>query len=97
VKCSRKNLHKRQSIYTRELKILYHQLKKKYCKEHDLKIVAIQIKINKEKIIIFSIYRASSGNFDYFLNKLDYILHSFHRYKLEFIICGNKYKLSANY
>jgi hypothetical protein len=33
----------------------------KHCKEHDIEIVDIQLKLNGEKIIILSIYRASVG------------------------------------
>jgi hypothetical protein len=33
----------------------------RYCKEQDLEIAAIQIKISKDKIIICSIYRGSMG------------------------------------
>ena len=43
----------------------------KYCKEQDIEIAAIQIKLNNKKVIIFCVYRAPSGNYDYFLNKLD--------------------------
>jgi hypothetical protein len=74
-------------IYIREdLKLSTINLHK-YCKEQDLEIAAIQIKINEVKIIIFSIYRAPSGNFNYFINKLDHVLNSFFKYNLEFIIC----------
>jgi hypothetical protein len=58
----------------------------KYCKEQDFEIAAIQINLNRDKIIIFRIYRAPSGNFDYFLNKLDNILNSLNKYNSEFII-----------
>jgi exonuclease III len=61
----------------------------KYCEEQHLEIAAIQIKINKNKLIIFSIYRAPAGNFEYFLEKLDYILNLHYRHNLEFIICGD--------
>jgi exonuclease III len=59
----------------------------KHCKEQDIEIAAIQIRLNKKNVIIFSIYRAPSGNFDYFLNKLDTILNSLHNHKTEFILC----------
>ena len=48
----------------------------------------------KKKVIIFSIYRASSGNFDYFLNTLDYILNSLHIHNTKFIICED---ININY
>jgi hypothetical protein len=54
-----------------------------------LEIVANQLKINKDNIIIFSIYGAPSGNSEYFLNKLDHTLNSFQGHNLEYIICGD--------
>jgi len=57
-------------------------------------LAAVQLKLNKKNVIIFCVYRTPSGNFDYFLNKLDNILHSLHNYKSEFIICGN---ININY
>jgi len=66
----------------------------KQCKEQDIEITTVQLKLNKKHVIIFCVYRAPSGDFDYFLNKLDYILNSLHNYKTEFIICGN---ININY
>jgi exonuclease III len=66
----------------------------KYCKERDIEIVAIQLKLNGNKVIILSIYRAPTGNYDYFLNKLDYILNLLHRHNTEFILCGD---MNINY
>jgi hypothetical protein len=60
----------------------------KHCKERDIEIVAIQLKLNEKKVIILSIYRAPVGDYDYFLNKLDYILNVLHRKDTEFILCG---------
>jgi exonuclease III len=65
----------------------------KYCKERDIEIVTIRLKLKEKKVIIFCIYRALLGNY-YFLNKLDYILNSFHRYNSQFIICGD---ININY
>jgi exonuclease III len=47
-----------------------------------------------EKVIILCIYRAPGGNYNYFLNKLDCILNSLHRYNSEFILCGD---ININY
>ena len=63
----------------------------KYNKEQDIEIAAIQLNIQKQKVIIFCIYRAPCGNFDCFLNKLEIMLNSFYKHNLEFIICGDKY------
>ena len=65
----------------------------KHCKEQDVEIIAVLLKLNKKNLIIFCVYRAPSGDFDYFLNKLDYILNSLHTYKTEFI-CGD---ININY
>jgi exonuclease III len=62
----------------------------KHCKVQDIEIAAIQLKLNKKNVIICCVYRAASGNFDYFLNKLDNILNSLHKHKTEFVICGDK-------
>jgi hypothetical protein len=66
----------------------------KYCKQQDLETAVIQIKINKDKIIIFCIYRAPPGNFDCFLNKIDFIHNSLYRHNLEFVLCGD---ININY
>jgi exonuclease III len=66
----------------------------KHCKEQDIEITAVQLKLNKKNVIIFCVYRAPSGDFDYFLNKLDYILNSLHTCKTEFIMCGD---ININY
>ena len=66
----------------------------KHCKEQDIEIAAVQLKLNKKNVIIFCIYRAPSGDFDYFLNKMDNILNSLNNYKSKFIICGD---ININY
>jgi hypothetical protein len=38
----------------------------KFCKERDTEIAAIQVKFNKEKVIMLCIYRAPEGDYDYF-------------------------------
>jgi exonuclease III len=57
-----------------------------YCKDQDLEIAAIKLKLEKTKVIVICLYRAPVGNFDYFINQLDDLLHS---PKLKFIICGD--------
>jgi exonuclease III len=66
----------------------------KHCKEQDIEITAVQLKLKKKNVIIICVYRTPSGDFDYFLNKLDYILNYLHNYKTEFIICGD---ININY
>jgi hypothetical protein len=48
-------------IHPRSLKIHKHQLQK-HCKEQDIEIAAIQLKLNEKNVIIFCVYRAPSGN-----------------------------------
>ena len=66
----------------------------KHCKEQDMEIAAIQLKLNKKNTVILCVYRAPSGDFNYFLNKLDNILDSLHNHKTELIICGD---ININY
>jgi exonuclease III len=51
-----------------------------------LEIAIIQIKCEGSKINIITLYRAPTGTFDYFLNKLDHILS---KYNTDYIICGD--------
>ena len=57
----------------------------KYCKEQDLEIAAVKLKFNKKNIIVACLYRAPTGEFAYFLNRLDII----HNSKMEFLLCGD--------
>jgi len=66
----------------------------KHCKEQDTEIAAVQQKLNKKNVIIFCVYRAPSGDFDFFFNKMDNIFNSLHNYKSELIICGD---ININY
>jgi hypothetical protein len=59
-----------------------------------MEIAAVQLKSNKKNTVILCVYRAPSGDFDYFLNKLDIILDSLHNYKTELILCGD---ININY
>jgi len=64
-----------------------------YSKVQDIEIAAIQLNIQKRKVIV-CIYRAPCGNFECFLNKLEIILNSLHKHNSEFIICGD---ININY
>jgi len=44
------------------------------CKEKDLEIRAIKLNLPKIKIVIVTIYRSPSGNYNYFLGKLESLL-----------------------
>jgi exonuclease III len=61
----------------------------KYVKEKDLEACAVKLKLNSTHICIITIYRAPSGNFDFFINKLEKILNHLYNPSLELIICGD--------
>jgi hypothetical protein len=58
------------------------------CNDKDFKICAIKTYLNTKSACIIAIYRAPSGNFDLFINKLDVILRKMYT-TLESIICGD--------
>jgi hypothetical protein len=66
----------------------------KYCKEKNIEICSLKLIINSLNIFIITIYRAPSGNFNYFLQQLDNILQSFSTPTSHIIICGD---LNINY
>jgi hypothetical protein len=59
-----------------------------HCKE-DLEICAIQLETKTCKLIIISLYRAPSGDFNQFLKRPDITLNYLYNPKSEFIICGD--------
>jgi exonuclease III len=65
-----------------------------YCKEKDIEICAVKLKTNTLTMYIITIYRAPSGNFTYFLQKLDNALKTIYTPSSHFIICGD---LNVNY
>jgi len=46
------------------------------CKEKDLEICAVKLNVPKIKIVIITIYRSPTGNYNYFLRKLDSFINS---------------------
>jgi exonuclease III len=65
------------------------------CKEKDLEICAIELNWVRRNIIIMTVYRSPTGDFNYFQNKLDRILNSLNKKKInELIICGD---ININY
>jgi exonuclease III len=65
-----------------------------HCKEQDLEICAILLVTKTANLIIFSLYRAPSGDVNEFLKRLDAVLKYLYSPKSEFIICGN---ININY
>ena len=60
-----------------------------YCKEQDLEIAALKFKFNKKKFIIFCVYRAPSGDLEYFFDQLEITFNSLQNPKIKFILCGD--------
>jgi hypothetical protein len=65
-----------------------------HCKEQDVEICAIQLVNKTGNLIIFSMYTAPSGDINEFLKRLGAVLQFQYTPKSEFIICGDKCKLS---
>jgi len=64
------------------------------CKEKDLEICAVKLNLPKIKVVTITTYRSSTGNYNYFLRKLDSFINSLYTKELEFIICGD---ININY
>jgi len=60
-----------------------------YCKEKDIEVCAVSLKITPIHLIILAIYRSPSGKFSNFLKKPDSILNTWHSIKVDFVICGD--------
>jgi len=59
------------------------------CKEKDLEICAVKLNLSKIKRVIITIYRSPTGNYNYFLRKLDSFINSLYTRKMKFIICSD--------
>jgi exonuclease III len=66
----------------------------KFSHEWDIEASAVKIIVNHVNICIRSIYRAPSGNFAHFLDKLEGILNLLQRNDTQLIICGD---ININY
>jgi len=60
-----------------------------YCKEKGFEACAIKPNFISTHICIIAIYRAPTGNFNFFINNLDSILRNVYNPTLELIICGD--------
>jgi hypothetical protein len=65
-----------------------------HCKEQDIEVCALNLELIPSNIKIMTIYRAPSGNFEIFLNKLDTILSTLYKTDLKLVICGD---ININY
>jgi len=61
----------------------------KYCKDQNIEVCALKLKSTFFNICIMAVYRAPTGNFNLFLNRLDDIIETLHKVDLQLIICGD--------
>jgi exonuclease III len=61
----------------------------KYCKDQDIDICMLNLKTTSFSSHIMAVYRASTGNFNLFLNRLDDSIKSIYRVNLSRISCGD--------
>ena len=61
----------------------------KYCKHQDIEVCVLKLKSTFFNVCITAVYRASNGNFNLFLNRLDDIIKTLYKANLQFIICGD--------
>jgi exonuclease III len=61
----------------------------KFLHERDFEAGAVKLSVNSNNICILSIYRAPSGNFALFLDKLEMILNLLYKNNTQLIICGD--------
>jgi hypothetical protein len=72
-----------ETIYSTNMSV------EKYCMEKDLEVCAVMLHLPAHKICVIAIYRAPSGNFQYFFQNLDKLLNMIFAYTGDIIICGD--------
>ena len=87
--CRKKQKHGGACIYvSKSLQFSAINLEK-FHREKDLEICALKLNIQTKNFIIICIYRSPTGDFTYFLTKLEIILNELNNISNEFIICGD--------
>jgi len=61
----------------------------KYCKDQDTEVCMLKLKSTFFNVCIIAVYRAPTGNFNLFLNRLDDIIKTLYKVDLKLIICGD--------
>ena len=61
----------------------------KYCNDQDIEICMLNFKTTSFSFYIMVVYRAPTGNFNLFLNRLDNSIKSIYRANLNLILCGD--------
>jgi hypothetical protein len=83
LKCGGTCIFVREDVYSTNINFSDH------CVEKDLEIVALKITFKKKSFIILCLYRAPSGDPEYFCNHLEEILQFLYKPKTQFILCGD--------
>jgi exonuclease III len=60
-----------------------------HCNEQDIECCVVQLESKFSNISVIAVYRAPSGDFELFLNKLKSIINYLYKPKAEFAICGD--------
>jgi len=61
----------------------------KYCKDQDIEVCVLNLKLTFFNVCIMAVYRAPTGNFNLFPNRLDDIIKTLYKVDLQLIICGD--------
>jgi exonuclease III len=61
----------------------------KYFKDQDIEVCVLKLKSTFFSVCIIAVYRAPTGNFNLFLNRLDDIIRTLYKANLQLIICGD--------
>ena len=62
-----------------------------FCKEKDLEICAVKVILSKIKIVIITVCRSPTGNYNYFLRKLESPLNYYIPKNGIYLLWGYKY------
>ena len=62
---------------------------KKYCSDQDIDICMINLQTTYTRLHIMVVYRAPTGDFNLFLNRLDDSIKSIYKTKSNLMICGD--------
>ena len=65
-----------------------------YCKDQDIEICMLKMNFMSVRLHILVVCRAATGDFNFFLNQLDYSIKSIYKTNLNLIICGD---ININY
>ena len=60
-----------------------------YCKDQDIEVCAQNLKLTFSNLRIMTVYRAPTGNFEAFLNRLNSILKTLYKADSELNVCGD--------